>query len=161
MMQEIKDVNIREMKADDITRVLEIENSCFNTPWTRASFERESEDVCYARYLSAFLERKLIGYIGGWLILDELHITNLAVKKDYRRRGIASRLLVRLEELARKQGSKHVLLEVRESNKAARELYVDHGFSQEGLRENYYQDNRENALLMRKELADGEQRKGE
>lgn len=154
-------LQIRKMKQEDLPKILEIENDCFPTPWTENSFQRELREINYSRYLSALISQELVGYIGGWLILDELHITNLAVKEDYRRQGIASRLLEGLLEIAREQGSKYARLEVRQSNKAARRLYGAYGFEKVGLRKNYYRDNGEDALLMRKEFADGIKRNGE
>ncbi|MFW5985091.1 MAG: ribosomal protein S18-alanine N-acetyltransferase [Halanaerobiaceae bacterium] len=147
-------LKIRKMKKEDLSQVLEIEQECFTSPWSRNSFLRELRDGVYSEYLAVFCGESLVGYIGGWLILEELHITNLAVARKYRRRGIASRLLEELIRQAQKKGSEYALLEVRESNTAALKLYRSHGFEKVGFRKNYYQDNRENALIMRKELND-------
>jgi len=140
------------MTENDLTRVMEIEQESFSTPWSLNSFQRELQDDMYSIYLKASHNQNLVGYIGGWLIMEELHITNLAVDCRYRRRGIASLLLAELLKRAGKQGIDYAILEVRKSNRAALELYRSFDFKEVGQRKNYYQNDREDALIMRKEL---------
>ena len=145
-------ITISDMREEDLSRVMEIEGESFNTPWSQNSFRRELSEENYALYLTAYSQGMVIGYIGGWLILDELHITNLAVDSAYRRQGIASRLLAELVARARENGCEYAVLEVRISNQAAYNLYSTHGFKEVGYRKDYYQDTGENALIMRKEF---------
>ena len=90
----------------------------------------------------------IIGFAGIWLMAGEAHITNIAVRESYRRRGIGERLLMALIELSLKLGARLITLEVRASNTAARRLYTKYGFIEVGLRRNYYTDNREDGVLM-------------
>ncbi len=92
------------------------------------------------------------GYIGMWLIVDEGHITNLAVHPAYRRRGIGRLLLKSLIQAGKRYGLRRLTLEVRRSNLAAQKLYMEFGFTTVGVRSRYYLDNHEDALIMWKEL---------
>lgn len=144
---------INRMLESDLPRVMKIERKSFADPWSLNSFRRELNDNPYALYLSAYLDEKLIAYIGGWLVTDELHITNLAVDPAYRRQGVAGKLLAELIDLAKKQGIVRATLEVRASNTSAIKLYEKNGFSSVGCRPRYYRNNNEDALIMWKELS--------
>ena len=97
-----------------------------------------------------------MGYAGMWIILDEGHITNIAVDPTYRRQGIGQGLLDELTKLAVERGAIAMTLEVRVSNAEAQSLYTKLGFVPRGIRKGYYQDNKEDALIMWREL--GEER---
>lgn len=144
---------INRMLESDLPRVMKIERKSFTDPWSLNSFRRELNDNPYALYLSAYLDEKLIAYIGGWLVTDELHITNLAVDPAYRRQGVAGKLLAELIDLAKKQGIVRATLEVRASNTSAIKLYEKNGFVSVGCRPRYYRNNNEDALIMWKELS--------
>lgn len=90
----------------------------------------------------------IIGFVGFWILYDEAHVTSIAVRKTYLRRGIGELLLISAIELAAKMKVKIVTLEVRVSNKEAQSLYRKYGFRQVGLRKAYYTDNKEDAMLM-------------
>ena len=113
------DIKIEIMKEKDLSEVMAIECKSFSSPWSRYSFLRDINDNPYSLYLSAFYQDKLAGYIGGWLVVDELHITNLAVDPDYRKQGIGTKLIKAIIDLIKEKGFKSVTLEVRESNQAA------------------------------------------
>lgn len=139
---------IEKMTVDDIDNVVEVEKDCFSTPWSRESFLREVTNNELALYLVAKIENRAVGYIGVWEILNEGHITNVAVHSSYRNLGIGNMLVSKLLSLCKKSGIDAFTLEVRESNVTAKNLYKKHGFEECGMRKNYYQDNNENAIIM-------------
>ncbi|HHW14622.1 MAG TPA: ribosomal protein S18-alanine N-acetyltransferase [Firmicutes bacterium] len=136
------------MKGDDVEEVLAIEQASFPTPWSRLAFLSELLENERAVYLVAREEGRIIGYVGMWRILEEGHITNLAVHPDARRRGVGRRLLQTLCDLAQARGLHRLTLEVRVSNATAQRLYESFGFQAAGVRPGYYQDNNEDALIM-------------
>ena len=117
------DVSIEPMTEADLDEVVAIEEASFVRPWTRRSFQEELTRNSLATYLVAKREGRVVGYGGIWVILDEAHLTTLAVAPDCRQRGIGSRLLTALMEKAVQAGSRCISLEVRPSNLAARKLY--------------------------------------
>jgi [ribosomal protein S18]-alanine N-acetyltransferase len=137
------------MTPEDLDRVMEIENLSFRMPWSRAGFEAELTKA-YGKPI-VFIEDGLItGYLVAWRVEEELHIANLAVHPGRRNRGIAERLLRRcLEEDG---DAAWAGLEVRVSNAAALALYRKFGFCPTGMRRAYYSDNREDAVVMTKDL---------
>lgn len=145
-------VKIRDMTVDDIDDVIEIEKKSFPTPWSKNAFKLEISKNILARYLVAELGRKIVGYAGLWLIVDEGHITSIAVDTEYRNKGIGSLLLEGLIDLCRKLNSKAMTLEVRKSNESAKSLYKKYGFKEYGIRPGYYVDNKEDAIVMWKKI---------
>lgn len=137
----------RPMEQNDIDDVVNLEVQSFATPWSRQSFEEELENP-RARYLIAVLDGEAAGYAGAWLILDEAHVTNVAVASRHRRRGVGEALMRALIALAKEDGAGSMTLEVRPSNGAARAMYAKLGFKAAGVRKNYYEDTREDALIM-------------
>ena len=144
-------VTLRRMKAGDIDGVCAIEERAFPSPWSRQSFEEEMENAL-AVYIVAESGGGLAGYIGAWRVLDEGHITNLAVDTQWRRQGLGRRLLATMETLLRQEGIRRVTLEVRVSNRAALSLYRQLGYRERGVRKRYYQDNGEDAYIMWKHM---------
>lgn len=140
-------ITVRAMTKSDIEEVLEIERQCFPVPWSLESFKKEFKNS-FARYVVALIDGQIVGYGGVWLIIDEGHITNIAVRKGFRKKGIGSELLKGLIEVCKNRDLTSMTLEVRESNLAARNLYKKHGFMEAGIRPKYYGDNNENALIM-------------
>ena len=136
------------MTIDDIDCVLEVEENCFSIPWSKESFLRELNNNEIALYLVAKIENKAVGYIGVWKIIDEGHITNLAVHSDYRNLGIGSMLVSKLLSLCKENDVNAFTLEVRKSNTVAQRLYEKFGFKEEGIRKGYYEDNNEDAVIM-------------
>jgi len=142
-------VLIEPLKEEDIEAVAAIEAASFPDPWPLESFRTEIAQNSLAVYYVARDENQIIAYIGAWIIIDEVHITTLAVAEPYRRRGIASRLIDTLADEARHKGARIITLEVRPSNTKARIFYEKLGFKELGLRKRYYSD--EDALIMTRE----------
>ena len=130
-----------------IPQMEELERICFSMPWSAEMIRSELENPS-CLYLAALEGDTLLGYIGVQTVLDEGYINNVAVRPEYRRRGIASALISLLIEQAREIGLAFLTLEVRASNDAARALYEKLGFSPVGRRRNYYEKPREDAILM-------------
>ena len=139
---------VRPMCLADVDEVQEIEKGCFSVPWSRAAFEKEITENRCARYLVAERGGQVVAYAGMWLVIDEAHITNIAVHPEARNRGFGERLLRALMRLASDTGMGMITLEVRRSNEAAQALYRKAGFQDVGYRKRYYEDNQEDALIM-------------
>lgn len=147
-----QNILIDTMKSEDIDEVLEIEKLSFKTPWSRESFISEIEKNDLAQYIVVKVGNKVIGYAGMWFILDEAHITNIAIHPEYRDRGIGDKLIKMIIEMVRENGLKSITLEVRDSNQQAIYLYEKNGFTIEGVRKGYYFDTNDDALIMWKEI---------
>lgn len=142
------EVSIRLMQPTDIDAVLAVEEASFRTPWSRVAFEAEIGDNDLAHYLVLEYGGAVVGYGGMWLILDEAHVTNIAVAPEFRRCGLGTRLVTAMIGLARSLGAVRMTLEVRASNYEAQKLYRRLGFVSHGRRPGYYTDTREDALIM-------------
>jgi ribosomal-protein-alanine N-acetyltransferase len=140
------------MNFMDVDAVVKVEQETFTTPWSRAAFEAETSDNELAYYLVVDDSGTIAGYAGMWLIIDEAHVTNIAMLAAYRGAGLGEKLVRALMELARERGAVSMTLEVRVSNEKAQSLYAKLGFVPRGKRRNYYTDNREDALIMWCEL---------
>ena len=134
-------------EARHAAAILEIERLCFAVPWSEASIEAEFEDNL-AHYFISSVGESIVGYCGYWRILDEAHITNIAVHPDYRGRGIGAGLLGVMLADIEADGIHAVTLEVREGNTPALKLYEAFGFETAGIRKNYYQKEKKNAIIM-------------
>lgn len=143
-----QDIRIRRMTLDDVDRVADIEQATFARPWSRESFRQEMERNRAARYLVAEKDGRVIGYAGAWIILDESHITNIAVAEEERGRGVGRMLTEALMQYISNLGAAYATLEVRVSNERAQRLYKSLGFVSVGKRKRYYEDNGEDAFLM-------------
>ena len=135
------------MTAADVDAVCAIEEATFARPWSRASIENELTNSC-ARYVVLRRGGETVGYAGMWLVIDEAHVTNVAIRKDLRGQGLVEKLMRALIQLAADSGMIWMTLEVRRSNAAAQGLYRKLGFVDVGWRKRYYEDNGEDALLM-------------
>lgn len=140
---------IEPMSEEDLKAVCAIEKVSFTDPWPLESFQTELYNNRLAAYYVARLDGEVTAYIGAWLVLDEVHITTLAVAEKHRRRGIASRLIEKLIDEAGSRGGRFMTLEVRPSNTAALNFYEKFGFTVLGRRKSYYRD--EDALIMTRE----------
>ena len=143
------DIKIQRMQKSDVASVVEIEERAYGEHhWSKESFLNElSNDL--ARYYAAFdKDGNLVGYAGCWQILEEVHITNIAVSPDFRKNKIGEALLKRIIDDCYKNEAKYITLEVRVSNIAAINLYEKYGFKSLGTRKGYYQNNNEDALIM-------------
>ncbi len=141
-------MTVREMTIADIPQIVAIEKESFSTPWSAEAFRAELTTNSLARYLVLEEENQIAAYGGYWQILDEGHITNIAVSPKRRGKGYGRKLLEHLIQDARDLGVGHMTLEVRRSNAPAIALYKAFGFTVEGVRENYYQAEQEDALIL-------------
>lgn len=141
-------VELSDMKLEDIDGICEIENLSFQTPWSRESFVEELESNQLSRYIVAKKDGKVVGYGGMWAVLDEGHITNIAVHPDYRRQKIGEKIVQALVDRAKEEEIDKLTLEVRKSNTPAIILYRKFGFEECGVRKGYYADTGEDALIM-------------
>ncbi len=145
-------LKIRRMHRKDIGAVIGIEEKCFPIPWTRGAFEQELEGNKLALYLVAVVRGQVVGYGGMWLIIDEAHITNIAIEPEFQGKGVGTKLTGALIHEACLKNIKGITLEVRQSNIIAQNLYKKMGFIPSGIRPEYYGDNGEDALIMWKEI---------
>ncbi|MBO5313210.1 MAG: ribosomal protein S18-alanine N-acetyltransferase [Clostridia bacterium] len=147
----MEQLTISRFSEDDFSALAEIEADAFSTPFKEQDFlslyESEISSVLTARYGDF-----IVGHLSYTVILDECQIINVAVREEYRGRGIGSRLLENLLTELKGRGVIKVLLEVRESNLSAIGLYKKHGFSPVGISKNHFSMPRENAILMNLEL---------
>jgi [ribosomal protein S18]-alanine N-acetyltransferase len=141
-------MDIRFMTVDDLDDVMEIEHSSFSIPWSREAFYNEIEQNHLSTYLVVEDGEHIAGYCGVWLVVDEAHITNVAVLPDYRGQGLGEALMQRIMDISKEVGARLMTLEVRVSNEAAKGLYRKMGFQDGGIRKRYYSDNQEDALVM-------------
>ena len=139
---------IRKMTAEDVPAVVDLDQKSFSLPWPERSFRFELTDNPASRCWVAELDEKIIGMIVVWLIVDEAHVATLATHPDFRRQGIAKRLLSHALRHLIDEGAQSSFLEVRESNLAAQEMYRKFGYEESGRRRRYYKDNDEDAILM-------------
>ena len=140
-------IEIVRMNESHVAAVAELERLNFSAPWDEASVRSELTNKL-SLWLVALDGEQVVGYVGSQTVLQEADMMNVAVSDSHRRQGIGRRLV---EELIRQLDAYQLTLEVRESNAAAISLYGSMGFTQVGLRKNYYQKPKENALILRKE----------
>ncbi|MGB9803150.1 ribosomal protein S18-alanine N-acetyltransferase [Desulfofundulus sp.] len=149
------ELTFAEMSSRHLDEVLAIEQASFPTPWSRYAFTYELMHNEFAVYIVVLAGEKVVGYAGMWLVLDEAHVTNVAVHPDYRRRRIGRKLMQELMRRAVMLGARRMTLEVRTSNHVARRLYTSLGFVERGRRRGYYTDTNEDAVIMWKDPLDG------
>ena len=139
---------IDERELDD---VLEVEVASFSNPWTREMYlwELRNPEVSHLHVLRTG-DRLVVGFVGFWIVFDELHLNNLAVRPEYRGRGFGAALLTHVLTEGARLGARQAALEVRRSNEAARRLYERFGFELVGLRPKYYARPEEDALVLMK-----------
>jgi len=138
----------RYMREEDIDQVLEVEHASFTVPWSREAFYNEIHNNKFAIYIVLEEDEKIIGYCGTWVVIDEAHVTNIAIMPGYRGKKQGEALLRKLMSIAREMGARSMTLEVRVTNHIAQSLYRKLGFQNGGIRKNYYSDNQEDALIM-------------
>ena len=152
----MSEITVGLMTLDDIDAVAAIEVATFRTPWSKNAFYREVTDNACARYVVLREDGVAVAYAGVWFVLDEGHITNIAVREDRRGIGYGERVTRAMIQLAADSGMRWMTLEVRRSNEAAIHLYHKLGFIDVGYRKRYY-ENTEDALIMAlEELPEGD-----
>lgn len=141
-------IEIVPMELKHIDGVMEVEETTFSIPWLREDFVREVTQNAMAIYYVAVDGETVVGYAGMWHVINEGHITNVAVLHDYRRQGIGDLFMEKMTEIALEREMIGMTLEVRMNNRAAQSLYHKFGFKPEGIRKNYYADTKEDAVIM-------------
>ena len=145
-------IEFRKLKLRDLSSIEEIERTSYPTPWSRSMFAGElakPSSICLGAIDSE--REELVGYLIISRYVDAWHVMNIAVAPEYRRKGIARRLMERLFEVTARDARRGYTLEVRVSNTGAIRLYEQLGFESRGVRRGYYTDNREDALIMWRE----------
>ncbi len=149
--ERLESLKFREMTRDDIEAMAAIEKKCFTTPWSAKMIEDDyNNGLTY--YVICELDGEIIGYGGMWHVINEGHITNIAIIPGRQGRGFGGRLMEEMIKLAEDKEMIELTLEVRESNERAIRLYEKYGFKKEGVRRKYYEDTHEDALIMWKKL---------
>ncbi len=149
VMKKINEIHIRKMTRDDVDAVVKIEEEAYGKHhWARSSFYDEMSNNLARYYIAQTSDGEIVGYAGTWHIIDEGHITTIAVKNDYLRNHIGESIVREIIEDCYRDEVKYLTLEVRVSNIPAIKLYEKYGFQSLGTRKGYYQDNNEDALIM-------------
>ncbi len=143
---------VRPMELDDLEEVLNIENKSFPNPWNYNIFYYELTQNRYAKYFVLEKSKEIIGYLGLWHKGRSFHITNIAIKERWRKKGYGGSFLRFTEKMATKHKIEKISLEVRRSNLIAQNMYRKYGYKVIKIRKNYYQDENEDALVMEKKL---------
>jgi ribosomal-protein-alanine N-acetyltransferase len=145
--------NIQMATLENLDALLALEVACFSVPWSKKSFEAELEGNQFSRILMVphpeyGHEVQAIGYICAWMVFEEIRFLNLAIHPEFRRRGLATQLIGEAIRLGREEGCCRGMLEVRESNHAAKKLYESFNFQAYATRKSYYTNPTEDAILM-------------
>lgn len=141
-------LSFREATITDLKSIMNVENASFTVPWTEAAFRNEFIINQYAYYILTTYNDEVVGYAGIWLVLDEGHVTNIAIHPDYQGNHYGEALLREMIRIAKDRGVIRITLEVRVSNDIAQGLYKKLGFQNGAIRKNYYPDTKEDALVM-------------
>jgi ribosomal-protein-alanine N-acetyltransferase len=152
MIEKLPFVIERLQGADDLDGVLSVDEECFSRPWTRSMYESEFLNQATSRlHVLRTPEFRVAGYIATWIVIDEVHVNNLAVRPACQRRGLGSALLTHALNAAAQEGAHRATLEVRRSNDGARRLYERFRFRVAGIRKDYYSHPVEDALILWRE----------
>ncbi|MBI3812303.1 MAG: ribosomal protein S18-alanine N-acetyltransferase [Nitrospirae bacterium] len=146
----VPNLTIRPMTPGDLDEVMPVEEVSYAIPWKRPMFEAELHGNPFARLFTArdSEQNALLGYVCFWMVFDELHLLNLSVRPDRRRIGIGEELARWTLSWARENGARLATLEVRASNEAAKRLYEKLGFKVVAVRQGYYREPKEDAVIM-------------
>ena len=147
-------VRIVPMNGDHLDEVAELERICFSVPWSRNMLAEELDNLLSAFLVALDDNDRVVGYAGLQVVLDEGYITNVAVRPECRRQGIAAKLLQVFLDFAKANQLAFLTLEVRASNYDAIALYGSRGFRSVGRRKNYYEHPREDAIIMTREFSE-------
>ncbi len=142
------DVSIRPMEYGDVDAVVAIDQASYPTPWSEQAYRTELRNRSAVYLVAEGWDGRVLGYAGMWVVVDEMHVTTVAVASAHRRLGIARRLLVALCREGLECGATRMTLEVRSRNAAAIALYEQLGFERQGRRRGYYQDTGDDAVIM-------------
>ncbi|ONI44683.1 ribosomal-protein-alanine N-acetyltransferase [Candidatus Epulonipiscioides gigas] len=139
---------IRKALEIDVDEIAEIEKNTFTLPWNKKEILQDLNNPI-ATYFVAVEDNKVVGYIGYWLVVGEASITSLAVREEYRQKGVAKTLLEKVLLTLKNNSAEFILLEVRVSNTIAQKLYTNFGFVEIAIRKNYYELPKEDAIVMK------------
>ena len=144
---------IRKMLPEDVKRVVEIEEQCFSMPWSEKSFLDSivREDTIFL-VAESLLQKRILGYIGMYIAFEEGEVTNVAVSPEYRKQGVGNELVTAIQAIGREHDLERIILEVRVSNTNAISLYKRNGFTELGIRKNFYEKPTEDAYIMACEI---------
>jgi [ribosomal protein S18]-alanine N-acetyltransferase len=142
------ELTIRRMELADISQVVSVEIASFSSPWHAEIFNQELTENQHAHYFIIEINKKIIGYVGMWVVLDDAQITNIAILPGYRGNKLGEKLFRFALQQAVKMGVSRLSLEVRTSNIVAQKMYRKFGLVPGGIRKNYYTDNNEDAVVM-------------
>lgn len=143
---------IRLMNKNDLEVIVQLEEQLFSSAWSKDDYVYEIDQNPYGYYCVLEENQHIIGYIGLWIIFEQIQITTIGVDKEYQGKGYADMLMQYVMDVAQKKQCQTMSLEVRVSNQVAVKLYQKYGFEKVSIRKNYYKDNHEDAYLMIKEL---------
>lgn len=147
-------VLVRPGDPGDLGAVVSMEKAAFSDPWSQESLFSELLGDKMRMPLVAELDGHVCGYLMAWRVVDQLHIMNIATDPNYLRRGVGTALLLAAARLAAGAGQVEITLEVRRSNSGAREFYRHHHFAETGVRQGYYQEDGEDAIIMTASCSD-------
>ncbi len=148
-VMKISEIKIEQMNKEDVEAVIRIEEEAYGKHhWAKSSFYDEMSNNLAKYYVARIPNGEIVGYAGTWHIIDEGHLTTIAVKREYLRNHIGEAILKTIIDDCYKSEIKYLTLEVRVSNIPAIKLYEKYGFKSLGTRKGYYQDNNEDALIM-------------
>jgi len=143
-----EDITLRFLTPEDLDQLEELEQKSFSLPWSRESYLYELTQNPIARYFGLFQGDRLLAFCGLWLIADEGHISNVATDPEFRRRGLGEKLMRSVAVWAMAHGAVFLTLEVRSQNDPAKKLYEKLGFTVQGCRKDYYDEPKDDALIM-------------
>ncbi len=149
-------IEIRSMKISDLKQVMGIERAVFSHPWPAEAFISDLLSTRPCHYIVAVEGSKVLGYAGAHLEKEKFHLVNMAVRKSSQRQGVGSLLMDRMVGIAGEKDYEVIYLEVRENNQAACVFYRRNGFIEKEIRENYYSDTGEDAIIMVRRIEDDE-----
>lgn len=152
-----KNIRIVPMNADHLDELERLERICFSRPWSKRMLGEELENQCAAFLVAEDESGKVLGYAGLLVMMDEGYITNVAVFPEYRRLGVAAKIIEVYMNFAKANQLAFLTLEVRPSNAAAIALYQRFGFEEVGRRKNYYDLPKEDALILTRYFKEDEQ----
>lgn len=141
-------ITFRKATLDDLDGIIKVELESFTLPWSREAFYNEFVNNQFAHYFVLEHNGNIIGYCGVWIVVDEAHITNVAISPEYRGLKLGKSMMKKMMEYARLHRAHSMTLEVRVTNHIAQSLYRKLGFQDGGIRKGYYTDNHEDALIM-------------
>jgi ribosomal-protein-alanine N-acetyltransferase len=141
-------IRIARMRVEDVEHVSRVERRCYTLTWSSSAYITEIGNPSAYYTVAKDETDAVVGYAGMWVIMDEIHITTIAVDPVQRGRKVGERLLYDLLEEGMSRGGERATLEVRERNTVAHNLYLKYGFEDVAVRKRYYSDNNENAIIM-------------